>query len=231
MASMIRQAPVGAQRAQFAPRTSRPQQAYTAQPRRSPGIVVGPTQISTGGSPIRYVEVLDGIVEIKTQPIWHQVTLAAAATSATMFFNVGQTANRRITNMKQVQQLPGAQAYRLRMIAFGFGLGEVLADLVLVMNAGGFVLTVNSKECLEAPVQMLPYGGGLSGQSNLVAAAGEQHYNSGLPTHGSMYRLKEPIIIKGGVNYSVTVHWAAGITPSATTNVECALHGELFTPI
>ena len=227
--AMMRGTPSLQARAQAQSRVPRTQFRRNVQPRGP--IDVGPATIGPSGSPVRYVEVLDGIVEIKTQPIWHRVTLAAAATSSTMFFNVGQGANRRVTNMKQVQQLPGAQAYRIRAVAFGFGLGEVLADLLLVMNAGVFVLTINQKEALEACVQMLPYGGGLTGQSNLVAAAGEQHYTAGLATHGSMYRLKEPIIIKGGVNFSVTVYWGGGITPSATTDVECCLHGELFTPI
>jgi hypothetical protein len=172
-----------------------------------------------------------GYLEVTTGPIWHQVNLAAALTNQTAYFNVARGANRSLTNMVQAGQLPGAVAFRCRKIAFEWTPEIAMADVFLLWE-GELELQVGNKTIFEARVSHLPAGGGVTGVSDIGAAAPAQMaWANGVPGFNAMATLKEPILIKGGQNFGAVINWGAGVTPSAITPTIVTLWGEFFRPI
>lgn len=191
---------------------------------------VGRTGLDPSRGPFRYAETIVGLVEVRTQPIWSAVQLAAAATNFTVFFNFAVGANRWLTNMKQSGQLPGAVAYKLRRIGVAYPAAVVTADKILLEENGVAVLNVASKEVFECPIKFLPGGGGAMAELDGAAAA-VVHYTNGIPAYDAMYKLAEPLVIKGGQDFNITIYWGAGITPSAVVYVQVILHGEMLIPV
>lgn len=176
-----------------------------------------------------YAEAVTGVVEVRTQPLWHHVAVPAALTMMSQFFNVAMGANRYTTNLRQAAQLPGGVAFRIRRIAVSVCQACTNADVILINDNGCLVLQVQGKEVFEAPVRTLGGVGNAIANQLAVAADSVTH---GLPSQEAQFRLAEPIVIKGGVNFGVTIFWgAAGITLGAATDVGVFLYGEMLIPI
>jgi len=205
----------------------RPGASSSVSPQPRVGTVNMPRE--TGGEPV-YGDFARGMIEYKTQPLWHFQQVPAALTGNLQYFNVAVGANRWVTNMKQAAQLPGGIAYTVRRVAVFYGPECTPADVLLIANNGILVMQVAGLEVFEAPLTMLPGGGGVNFFSDGAAAAVDIINNGGLSSDGQ-FRLAFPIGIAGGQNFGVTVFFgAAGITVGAATWLGIFLIGEMYTP-
>lgn len=199
--------------------------------RAAPVPSVSGAQIGPSGGRVIYSKAIQGLVEITTGPIWHQVQVPAAATTTTAYFNVARGANRSVTNMTQASQLPGAIAYNVRKIGFGYNPDIDSADVQLLWN-GTLVLSVGAKEVFEARVASLPYGGGSAGFSaTTVAATTIAGSTNGVAAYSAMAVLAESYLIKGGQNFGATIFWAAGITVGTASETVVVMWGEFYRPM
>lgn len=164
-------------------------------------------------------------------PLYDTVTVAASGTvpaSIPFFSSRTKGANgRHITNLQQAGQVPNGQKFTV----FGMGFATLntgLVDLLALMSGYAAVLTIGSKEYLEAPMEFWPAGAGVSGYATTTATTTTiAAVNNGTPNPGAIQALspENAIEIPGGLQFNVTLVGAATFTAAAAVTIRCYLIG------
>lgn len=164
-------------------------------------------------------------------PIYDTYSIAAAASvpnTIPFFSSRTKGANgRQTTNLQQAGQIPNGQKFTVYGLGFGT-LDTGLADVFSLMKLYTAVLTIGTKDYLEAPMEFFPAGVGITGfAATTVAATTVQATNNGTPNPAAVQMLspENAIEIPGGVQFNVSLVGSAGFAAVANITLRCYLIG------
>jgi hypothetical protein len=174
---------------------------------------------------------VQGVGDVMTQPLYDELTVAAAGTSQLVYFSqpVGQAGKTLLnTNMQLAGQLQAGYRMMALALAVSFRTAALLANLKLILDTGFGQLNIAAKWWWQSPLRFLPGGLGILGFSDLGAATPlNAAWSHGTPDPRAIYTLRQPIEITQTESFNFTTVWATAVTPSADTPMTVALHGEL----
>lgn len=163
-------------------------------------------------------------------PLYDTKTIAAGATGAviTFFAQLRSIVGRAVTNMTKANELPAGErfeAFSLRLLL----LNCAKADIFALYTGFGAIMKVSGKTLLEAPVDYLPGGGGITGEDNTAAT---MHYTNGVadPRAVVMFPDLYKIPIEAGEPFEIALEGTSFVA-SATMVIRAVLEGVHFRPI
>lgn len=159
-----------------------------------------------------------------TQELWDNITLDAAAVTATLFtVPLGQAGKVLYdTNMRQGGQLPKGWIFNCMAVSWHVEPDMLIADMI-ALTKGTYELTVSDKVWSEGVLTTLPSGGGVDFASDIaagIALAGR----FGTPMANNLKQFSRAIPIKAAEGFYVTMNWQ--VAPGAK-QFWFVLHGEL----
>jgi hypothetical protein len=169
-------------------------------------------------------------------PMYDSVPMLVAGSTNLQFFQVpiGQGGKTQLdTNMRAAGLIQQGRYYDVYSIGFGFqnsaAVALLPADAREIVDTGFLTFSIQDREVFSARLNMLPYGGGLTGVGTLAAGVVE-FAASGIPDHRVRYQMKRKIRIPRNVNFVVTCQWPVAVTPAVQLNAIVWLDGVLWRP-
>lgn len=173
-----------------------------------------------------------------TQPLYDNISMAAAATGGTFFavpyggILTGTTAKTYAdTNIVQAGRLERDTSFTLTGISLFVRETATRATAADIrnFNMGSFDLTLGGVSFLKLPIACIPNGGAeLELISNITAAATEYQLNKGVSAFGNKLLLEMPLEILEQETIQVTV---ANFLLVAAVQATCVLWGILKRPV
>jgi len=134
------------------------------------------------------------------------------------------THTRDYTNSRGAGVFPQTEQFVIDHIGVTIDDAIVIADVDLITLESYLEVTVNNQTMLRSPLSAFIQHEGYFGHYTLAVAADRAL----IGRIGKGFRLAMPIVIKGGINWDVTIH--QGVALSAVTNHKCILTGTLTRP-
>lgn len=173
---------------------------------------------------------LEGYANTIDEPMYSKVSYGASGNAAkTQFFPGGSTLTD--TNLVKARELPQGHLKIVEAISVSVAPDVTPADLKEIMKEAILEFAPNSTAYKRHyPLDLLGAGGGASGYFLQAIAADDNLVTHGSPNKLSVYRLRKPEVLRGGIPFECNIQHPAAITPAAATKVEVRLLGPYAYP-